>query len=215
LNFEICERGVSPRIPAKLVLIFCGRAAPNVATASSSSEHSGNKGFVMDGRHHAREDWVMLVASRLERHGIPTGSESPRDVAERIYDETSGLTPHEGISYYRAELDRQNMTADERRKGEWIFACCKRISGLDECFTEMALDDFYDVAVLLWNDFGHVPVDRIFPSATAPEPDDALGGWRGRVVIDLPTGQASWIYHDSDAGLFADLPAQSPAARHG
>jgi len=212
----------------------------------------------MDGRHHAREDWVMLVASRLERHGIPTGSESPRDVAERIYDETSGLTPHEGISYYRAELDRQNMTADERRKGEWIFACCKRISGLDECFTEMALDDFYDVAVLLWNDFGHVPVDRmvvwqtadwaqaianalqgstqtswhglddfhqrsalvawlahVFPSATTAEPDDALGGWRGRVVIDLPTGQASWIYHDSDAGLFADLPAQSPAARHG
>lgn len=31
--------------------------------------------------------------------------------------------------------------------------------------------------------------------------------WHGCVYIDLPTGQASWHYHDSQAYLFAHLPA--------
>lgn len=30
--------------------------------------------------------------------------------------------------------------------------------------------------------------------------------WHGCVYIDLPTGQASWHYHDSHAYLFAHLP---------
>lgn len=30
--------------------------------------------------------------------------------------------------------------------------------------------------------------------------------WHGCVYIDLPTGQVSWHYHDSQAHLFADLP---------
>lgn len=30
--------------------------------------------------------------------------------------------------------------------------------------------------------------------------------WQGCVYIDLPTGQASWHYHDSEAAMFADLP---------
>ena len=30
--------------------------------------------------------------------------------------------------------------------------------------------------------------------------------WHGCVYIDLPTGQASWHYHDRDAHLFAKLP---------
>lgn len=33
--------------------------------------------------------------------------------------------------------------------------------------------------------------------------------WHGCVYIDLPTGQASWHYHDSYAHLFADLPLYS------
>jgi len=31
--------------------------------------------------------------------------------------------------------------------------------------------------------------------------------WHGCVYIDLPTGQVSWHYHDSQAALFAGLPA--------
>lgn len=30
--------------------------------------------------------------------------------------------------------------------------------------------------------------------------------WHGCVYIDLPTGQVSWHFHDSQAHLFADLP---------
>jgi hypothetical protein len=35
--------------------------------------------------------------------------------------------------------------------------------------------------------------------------------WHGCVYIDLPTGQASWHFHDSQAGLFAGLPAYTGA----
>ena len=30
--------------------------------------------------------------------------------------------------------------------------------------------------------------------------------WHGCVYIDLPTGQASWHYHESEANMFAHLP---------
>jgi hypothetical protein len=48
---------------------------------------------------------------------------------------------------------------------------------------------------------------RLFPSGikrTAIEGWDPE--WNGCVFIDLPTGQASWHYHDSQADLFASLP---------
>lgn len=38
-----------------------------------------------------------------------------------------------------------------------------------------------------------------------------LPEWHGCVYIDLPTGQASWHYHDSQAYLFAHLPAYAGA----
>lgn len=48
---------------------------------------------------------------------------------------------------------------------------------------------------------------KLFPSGTARTnipgwSDD----WHGCVYIDLPTGQVSWHFHDSQAHLFADLP---------
>lgn len=48
---------------------------------------------------------------------------------------------------------------------------------------------------------------RMFPSGT--KRTDIPGWdaeWHGCVYIDLPTGQVSWHYHDSQAHLFADLP---------
>lgn len=48
---------------------------------------------------------------------------------------------------------------------------------------------------------------KVFPSGVART---AIEGWSedwfGCVYIDLPTGQASWHFHDSQAYLFADLP---------
>lgn len=35
--------------------------------------------------------------------------------------------------------------------------------------------------------------------------------WHGCVYVDLPTGQASWHYHDSQAHLFAGLPSYTGA----
>jgi len=35
--------------------------------------------------------------------------------------------------------------------------------------------------------------------------------WHGCVYVDLPTGQTSWHYHDSQAHLFAGLPAYTRA----
>lgn len=51
-------------------------------------------------------------------------------------------------------------------------------------------------------------LSRLYPSGTKPTeleflPEDG----RGCVYIDLPTGQASFHYHDRYAHLFADLPA--------
>ncbi len=48
---------------------------------------------------------------------------------------------------------------------------------------------------------------RLFPSGTRRTVIDGWDEeWFGCVYIDLPTGQASWHYHDSQAGLFAGLP---------
>lgn len=48
---------------------------------------------------------------------------------------------------------------------------------------------------------------RLFPSGRATT---AIEGWspewHGCVYIDLPTGQVSWHFHDSQAFLFEDLP---------
>lgn len=48
---------------------------------------------------------------------------------------------------------------------------------------------------------------RCCPAGTQPT---AIPGWHaewnGCVYIDLPTGQASWHYHDSHAWLFSGLP---------
>ena len=47
----------------------------------------------------------------------------------------------------------------------------------------------------------------VFPAGVART---AIPGWsedwHGVVYIDLPTGQVSWHYHDSQAHLFAHLP---------
>lgn len=48
---------------------------------------------------------------------------------------------------------------------------------------------------------------KCFPSGTARTAIEGWSDdWHGCVYIDLPTGQVSWHYHDSQAHLFADLP---------
>jgi hypothetical protein len=48
---------------------------------------------------------------------------------------------------------------------------------------------------------------RIFPSGTRPTNIEGWDPeWHGCVLIDLPTGQISYHYHDREAALFAGLP---------
>ena len=48
---------------------------------------------------------------------------------------------------------------------------------------------------------------KAYPSGVARTAIDGWSAdWHGCVYIDLPTGQASWHFHDSQAYLFADLP---------
>lgn len=51
---------------------------------------------------------------------------------------------------------------------------------------------------------------RLFPSGVArTEIEGWDPEWHGCVFIDLPTGQASWHFHDSQAHLFDGLPPYS------
>lgn len=52
----------------------------------------------------------------------------------------------------------------------------------------------------------------LFPSGIArTDIPGWLPEWHGCVYVDLPTGQASWHYHDSQAHLFAHLPPYTKA----
>lgn len=49
---------------------------------------------------------------------------------------------------------------------------------------------------------------RLFPSGVARTTIPGWSDdWHGCVYIDLPTGQVSWHFHDSQAHLFEGLPA--------
>ena len=57
---------------------------------------------------------------------------------------------------------------------------------------------------------------RAFPSGVARTAIEGWSeDWHGCVYIDLPTGQASWHFHDSQAYLFEGLPPYTkPWDRH-
>lgn len=53
---------------------------------------------------------------------------------------------------------------------------------------------------------------KCFPSGVAKTAIDGWSeDWHGCVYIDLPTGQVSWHFHDSQAYLFKDLPSYAGA----
>lgn len=51
---------------------------------------------------------------------------------------------------------------------------------------------------------------RVFPSGVRKTNIEGWDpAWQNCVFIDLPTGQASWHFHDREAHLFEGLPAYS------
>lgn len=94
------------------------------------------------------------------------------------------------------ELRRQIMDYNEpKNEREWW--ACNRIHALEKVCDGAYTERNRLVAYLA----------SLFPSGVKntaiPGWDEA---WHGCVYIDLPTGQASWHYHDSEAHLFAHLP---------
>jgi hypothetical protein len=53
-------------------------------------------------------------------------------------------------------------------------------------------------------------LSKLFPAGVARTAIEGwLDDWHGCVYIDLPTGQVSWHFHDTQAHLFAHLPTYS------
>ena len=96
-------------------------------------------------------------------------------------------------------IDRlHNPNFDDLQWPKGLFAeCADRIETLEAARDRAYTERNRLVALLA----------TLFPSGTKktaiPGWDEA---WHGCVYIDLPNGQASWHYHDSEAHLFAHLP---------
>lgn len=104
--------------------------------------------------------------------------------------------------------------------GTWAFADCA-VSVFAEAYpnaertidddgaTDAALRDMEarkDAAYLERNQVV-AALAKCFPSGVGRTAIEGWSeDWHGVVYIDLPTGQASWHHHDSQAYLFADLP---------
>ena len=96
-----------------------------------------------------------------------------------------------------ARLRDGNLFADRVEAADRIEALQSRLTALEGQKDGAYLERNKLVALL----------SKVFPSG---KKKTAIEGWsedwHGCVYIDLPTGQASWHYHDSQSELFAHLP---------
>lgn len=93
---------------------------------------------------------------------------------------------------------------EEYHRGEWVR--------YDDAEAEIeAMRDRKDAAYYERNQVV-AALAKCFPSGTARTAIEGWSDdWHGCVYIDLPTGQVSWHFHDSQAHLFADLPPYAGA----
>lgn len=78
----------------------------------------------------------------------------------------------------------------------------------EEAKTELAEMEARKDAAYLERNQVVAALARCFPSGVARTAIEGWSDdWHGCVYIDLPTGQVSWHFHDSQAYLFAGLPA--------
>lgn len=86
----------------------------------------------------------------------------------------------------------------------WHEATTSRSTVMSEALAEMEARK--DAAYLERNQVV-AALAKAFPSGVGRTAIEGWSeDWHGCVYIDLPTGQASWHFHDSQAYLFADLP---------
>ena len=127
------------------------------------------------------------------------------------------------ISALQAELTALHSTAAKwesiaRAKDVQVTAFMEEVSEKQVLYNaaiDRALEAEARVAVLVERKDGAylernqvvAALAKCFPSGTAKTAIEGWSeDWHGCVYINLPTGQVSWHYHDSQAYLFADLP---------
>lgn len=107
--------------------------------------------------------------------GMTAENQSPVSLVEELKIEASLATNRRSKLFAKAAMEIERMT---RRKDEAYEERNRVVAALAKCF----------------------------PSGVART---AIRGWdpawHGCVYVDLPTGQASWHFHDSQAGMFSAL----------
>jgi hypothetical protein len=95
----------------------------------------------------------------------------------------------------------------EPENGETLLAAVKRVCALpDEPSALSEMEARKDAAYLERNQLV-AALSKVFPSGVARTAIEGWSeDWHGCVYIDLPTGQASWHFHDSQMHLFSHLP---------
>ncbi len=74
----------------------------------------------MDRADHVKEDWLLLVATKLRADGVDTEGELPMSVAERYYDQYPALSPRDAVSLYLAQRSRLSGPRTIVAKDIWI-----------------------------------------------------------------------------------------------
>lgn len=148
-------------------------------------------------------DWVRatLLDLEVEINARKKNMTDDRDICERLEDPS-----YDGAIYMRQDAAKEirALRAKVKKQEELnslramdIVTLGQEVGRLREA-KDGAYEERNRVVALLAS---------VFPSGVRKT---AIPGWEPEwhdcVYIDLPTGQASWHYHDSQAHLFAHLP---------
>lgn len=120
----------------------------------------------------------------------------PEEVARRMHDAYESLAPAFG---YETRPESRVPWAELPLMNRALM-----IAAVDEAIEP--LQGRLDAAYLERNQVV-AALARVFPAGIARTAIEGWSeDWHGCVYIDLPTGQVSWHYHDSQAHLFEGLP---------
>lgn len=131
---------------------------------------------------YAEGQWWLKELDDLVKDGTPDQKRAVYGVVRKLMQEVNqaGLAQSDVNEQSQAQQPSEDLKEMEARKDAAYLERNQVVAALAKCF----------------------------PSGIAKTSIEGWSeDWHGCVYIDLPTGQASWHYHDSQAYLFADLPA--------
>lgn len=150
----------------------------------------------------AEKDWRRTLAERDAARSEVERLTTERDEARR---ERDLAIAHDRQPYPTAWAYEQacRVRDEARARASAAEAEAERLRGeKDDAYRER------DRVVALLARMAHVYGWRAGLRRHEPDPDPAWDeDWKNVVAIDLPTGQVTWHYHDSERHLFHSLPA--------